>query len=91
MDFWKKNWIWLLLAIPAAFLGYEIVTYLWAAASRESPTCWFNKLKFWNQGTAGATGPVASGSNCSAHNEAASCVPASARTSIGVEMAQLPE
>jgi hypothetical protein len=51
MDWMKKNWIWVLLSIPAAILGYEIFSFLYANASKTSPTCWFNKLKFWNAGT----------------------------------------
>lgn len=83
MDFFKKNWIWILLAIPAAFIGWEIVSFLYASASRQGATCWFNKLKFWKDGTGCTTGPTQSGSNCGGHNEAASCIPASARTSTG--------
>ncbi len=83
MDWFKKNWLWILLAIPAAFLGYEIVSYLWTEASKQSAACWFNRLKFWNRGCGGQTGPAASGSNPGARNCAASCVPASARTCSG--------
>ncbi len=81
MDWLKKNWIWILLLIPAVFLGWEIVSYLYAAASRESSQHWFNKLKFWNDSATASTGPAASGSNTGGRSEAASCVPASARTS----------
>lgn len=80
MDWMKKNWIWILLLIPALFLGYEIVAFLWAAAARESSSCWFNKLKFWGADNNSTTGAAASGSNCGGAHEAASCVPASART-----------
>lgn len=80
MDWLKKNWLWIVLLIPALFLGYEIVSFLWAAAARESSSCWFNKLKFWADHECKTTGPAAAGSNCGGANEAASCVPASART-----------
>jgi len=83
MSWFKTNWIWILLSIPAAILGYEIVMFLWGAASKQGATCWFNKLQFWNAGAAGTTGAQASGANCGGKNCAASCVPASARTSTG--------
>lgn len=79
MDWLKKNWLWVLLLIPALFLGMEIVSFLYASASRQGAACWFNKLKFWNAGTGGAHGAAASGSNTCGRSEAASCVPASAR------------
>ena len=82
MDWLKKNWLWVLLAIPALFLGYEIVAFLWAAASRECSSTWFNKLKTWGRDTGSTTGAAAAGSNCGGKDEAASCVPASARTLV---------
>src|SRR5216684_9073004 len=90
MEFFKKNWIWILLAIPAVFIGWEIITFLYATASRQGANCWFNKMKFWNQGTASTTGPAASGSNCGGRNCAASCIPASAKTSIESVNTNLP-
>jgi hypothetical protein len=83
MKWFEKNWIWILLAIPAAFIGWEIVAFLYATASRQPASCWFNKLKFWNSGSGETTGPSQTGSNCGGRAEAASCVPASARTSTG--------
>lgn len=80
MDWMKKNWLWIVLLIPALFLGYEIVAFLWASAARESSSTWLNKLKFWGADNNSTTGPAAAGSNCGGQNEAASCVPASART-----------
>lgn len=82
MEWVKKN-LWILLVIPAAFLGYEIVIFLWNEASKQSATCWFNKLQFWKTGIGGATGAQASGANSCGKNCAASCVPASARTCSG--------
>ena len=83
MKWLAKNWLWILLAIPAAVLGYEIVIFLWNAAAKQGASCWFNKVKFWNAGDAGATGAQASGSNSCGRNCASSCVPASARTCTG--------
>ena len=79
VDWLKKNWVWIPLLLLAIVVGHEIVTFLWSGASSESALSWFNKLKFWNRGAGTTTGPTASGSNCTARNEAASCVPASAR------------
>ncbi len=76
MSWLAKNWVWIVLGIAAYFVGSEVVSYLWAGASKQSSTCWFNK--FWSWGTASTSGPAASGSG-GARNEAAACVPASAQ------------
>jgi len=83
MRWLKSNWIWIVLAIPAAVIGYELVCYLWGEASKQGASCWFNRLKFWNRGCGGQTGPAASGSNECGRQCAASCVPASARVCGG--------
>ena len=80
MSWLKENWLWFLLAIVAAFVGYEVVMYLWNETGKQPSSCWFNSLKFWKADNQNTTGSVASGSNCGGRSEAASCVPASART-----------
>lgn len=83
MSWLKKNFLWIVLLIPALFFGHEIVIFLWNEAGKQGAASWFNKLKFWNAGAGGTTGPQASGVNSCGKNCAASCVPASARTCTG--------
>jgi hypothetical protein len=83
MRWLRSNWIWILLLIPAAFVGFEVIVFLWNETDKQGSWTWFNKLKFWNAGAGGATGAQASGENCGGRNCGSSCVPASARTCTG--------
>ena len=83
MGWLKNNWVWLLLGIAVVVVGYEAMCALSSEGSKAGATNWFNKLRFWKQGTRSTTGPQAAGSGGS-RTESAADIPASAATAGGM-------